>query len=163
MKRPITAEEMLVRMAGLCAGAEQCSADIREKVLKKGFPPEAADKMVEYLVKNRYIDDARYAGAFASDKVRFSGWGRNKIRMYLKAKRMPDSVVSRGLASISDADYQEALRKALAAKARGLDLGEVTDRRKLYLHLAQRGFESSLIIKEINALVKSLRAKGNEE
>lgn len=146
-------------MAGLCAGAEQCSADIREKVLKKGFSAAAADKIVDYLVKNKYIDDSRYAKAFASDKVRFSGWGRNKIRVYLKAKRIPDPIISRGLASINDTDYTESLRKALAAKARSLDLGEVADRRKLYRHLASRGFESSLIIKEITSLLKSSRAE----
>lgn len=159
MKRPITPEEMLVRMAGLCAGAEQCSADIREKVIKKGFSAAVADKIVDYLVKNKYIDDSRYAKAFASDKVRFSGWGRNKIRMYLKAKRIPEAIINRGLASISDADYAESLRKALAAKARSLDLGEVADRRKLYRHLASRGFESSLIIKEITSLLKSSHAE----
>lgn len=146
-------------MAGLCAGAEQCSADIREKVIKKGFSAAVADKIVDYLVKNKYIDDSRYAKAFASDKVRFSGWGRNKIRMYLKAKRIPEAIINRGLASISDADYAESLRKALAAKARSLDLGEVADRRKLYRHLASRGFESSLIIKEITSLLKSSHAE----
>lgn len=140
---------MLVRMAGLCANAEQCSADIREKVIKKGFTPEVADKIVDYLVKNRYVDDSRYARAFAVDKVRFSGWGKIKIRTYLKAKRLPETVINEGVAYISDEDYLSSLRKSLVSKAKSLDLSEVKDRQKLYRHLASRGFESQLIISEI--------------
>lgn len=153
MKRPLNAEEILVRMAGLCAGAEQCTADIREKVLKKGFSQEIADKIVEYLVRNKYIDDVRYAKAFAADKVKFSGWGRIKVRMHLKTKRLSDSIIQQGIAYIKEEDYAESLRKVLAAKARSLDLSDVGDRRKLYRHLASRGFESSIIIPEIRRYI----------
>ena len=145
-KRQPTADEMLVKMAGLCAGAEQCSADIRSKILRQGFSVEKAEEMIGYLQRNRYLDDSRYARAYASDKVRFAGWGRMKIRMGLKAKGMPDSVIAQALGYISEEDYAEALNKVLAARARSLDLADVKDRQKLYRHLASRGFESNLII-----------------
>ena len=149
MKKQPTADEMLVRMAGLSAGSEQCSSDIRDKILKAGFSAGEADRMMEYLVKNGYVDDIRFARAYSSDKVRFSGWGRMKIRMGLRAKRMPDSVISAGLEYIDGKDYADALEKVLVTKAKGLDLSEVKDRQKLYRHLASRGFESSLIIAAI--------------
>lgn len=140
---------MLLKMAGLCAGAEQCSADIRGKVLRKGFPADVADRIVCYLVSHGYVDDARYARAFASDKVRFAGWGRIKVRMHLKAKHLPDDIVRQGLDYISGEDYAKALEKVLAAKARGLDLSDVECRRRLYRSMASRGFEASLVIAAI--------------
>ena len=146
MKRRPTADEMLVRMAGLCAGAEQCAADIRSKILKQGFPVEEAERMIAYLQRNKYIDDERYARAYAVDKVRFSGWGRMKVRMGLRAKGMGDSVIVQALEYIPEADYEEAIGKVLASKAKGLDLAEVKDRQKLYRHMASRGFESNKII-----------------
>lgn len=149
-----TAEEMLVKMAGLCAAAEQCASDIRAKILKKGFSPEDAERMISYLRQNRYLDDSRYARAFAIDKVRFSGWGRMKVRMGLRAKGIEDSVVSQALDCIADSDYMDALQKAMQAKARSLDLSDVNDRRKLYRHIASRGFESQLIISEMRRLMK---------
>lgn len=158
MKRAPTAEEMLVKMAGLCAGAEQCSSDIRNKILKKGFSAEQAAQMVAYLQQNKYLDDARFSRAFAVDKVRFSGWGRMKIRMGLRAKGMPDSIITQALEYIPEKDYGDALEKALLSKSRSLDLEDVNDRRKLYRHLASRGFESQLIV---TALRKYL-AKKNE-
>lgn len=157
MKRKMTEEEMLVNMAGLCAGAEQCSSDIYDKVIKKGFPHDVADRIVGYLVKNRYIDDSRYARAFAADKVKFAGWGRIKIKMYLRAKKMSDSLVSQALQYVAANDYEEALNKVLAAKARSLDLSEVKGRQKLYRHLVSRGFESFLIIPAIRKHIAATR------
>ena len=154
MKRQPTAEEMLVMMAGLCANAEQCAADIRQKILKRGFSPEEAEKMISYLRANKYIDDARYARAYAIDKVRFSGWGNMKVRMGLRGKGMSDSIISQALAYIPEKEYGEALDKVLSAKARALDLNDVKDRQKLYRHLASRGFESQLIITAIRNHMK---------
>lgn len=161
-KRKPTAEEMLVRMAGLCAGAEQCAADIRSKILRQGFTAEEAEKMIGYLERNKYLDESRYARAYASDKVRFSGWGRMKVRVGLRGKGLSDTVISQALESIPEADYGESLRKAMASKARSLDLGDVKDRQKLYRHLASRGFESHLIMAEMRRLIKSNVEGGRE-
>lgn len=154
MKRKPTAEEMLVRMAGLCAGAEQCAADIRSKILKQGFSAEEAEKMLEYLRKNKYIDDSRYSRAYAIDKVRFSGWGKMKVRMGLRAKGISDTIISQAFDYIPEKTYAETLEKVMLAKARSLDLKEVKDRQKLYRHLSSRGFESSLIISAMRTLMK---------
>ena len=158
-KRKPTADGMLVRMAGLCAGAEQCTADIRGKILRQGFSAEEAERMITYLTQNRYIDDARYARAYAADKVRFSGWGRMKVRVGLRAKGMDDSFIVPALESIPDAYYDEALKKVMAAKARGLDLEDVRDRQKLYRHMASRGFESQLIITAMRRYMADLKRK----
>ncbi len=155
----MTYDQMLLRMAGLCAGAEQCAADIRNKILKKGFSPAEAEKMIAYLIANKYIDDARYSRAYAVDKVRFSGWGRMKVRIGLRAKGMSDSVITQALGYIPEIEYSEALQKVLLAKAKSLDLMDVKDRQKLYRHLASRGFESQLIITAMRSYMKTLSDK----
>lgn len=162
MKREITYEKMLLRLAGLCAGSEQCSADMRGKALKAGLSASDADRIVEYLVGNRYVDDARFARAYASDKVRFCGWGRMKIRMGLRGKGVSDAEISDALAAIEASEYSEALAKALAAKARSLDLSDVKDRRSLYRHLASRGFESGLIVAAIREYIRHHKADDNQ-
>lgn len=155
MKKTLSADEMLVRMAGLCAGAEHCAADIRQKILKQGFSLSEAEKMISYLQSNKYIDDARYARAYAIDKVRFSGWGKMKIRLYLRAKGMSDSIIAEALDYIPEKDYMEALQKVMIAKSRSLDLTDIKDRQKLFRHLASRGFESQLIVSTMRKAVKS--------
>lgn len=142
---------MLLRMASLCAASEQSSGDIRGKVLKAGLSGEDADAILEYLTANKYVDDSRFARAFAADKVRFAGWGRTKIRMHLRAKGIREVITEEAIAAVSDEDYLPALRKALAAKARTADPFDVKGRASLYRHLASRGFEPSLIVSEIKA------------
>ncbi|MDE6296905.1 MAG: RecX family transcriptional regulator [Muribaculaceae bacterium] len=142
----------LIRMADLCARAEHCSSEIREKLRKMMLPSKEATEIIEYLEENRYIDNLRFAIAFARDKVRFSGWGRNKIRMALALKRIPSYDISEALDNIEEEDYTEALSRAATAKAKSLDLTDYNDRAKLYRHLASRGFESNLISKIIRKL-----------
>ena len=108
--------------------------------------------IVNYLEENRYLDNLRFAWAYANDKVRFSAWGKYKIRLGLVAKRISTSDIREALESIDDKEYKDAILRAAKAKARSLDLTDYEDRMKLYRHLASRGFESSLISKTISAL-----------
>ena len=77
----------LSRLQRLCSKAEYCRADIYRKALKDldGDAAEAA-RLVEELVRDRYVDDARYAQAFAREKASLQGWGPVKIRFQLRAK-----------------------------------------------------------------------------
>ncbi len=154
-RRQPSRDEMLLRMAGLCAASEQCVSGIKAKVLKAGLTPEDADAITLYLVENKYIDDLRFARAFAADKVRFSGWGRMKIRMALRLKGISDGYVADAMSYIKESDYSEALSKAISAKARQLDLSDVADRQRLYRHLASRGFESQVIVAAIREYMRT--------
>ena len=64
----------LSRLQRLCSKAEYCRADIYRKALKDldGDAAEAS-RLVEELIRDRYVDDARYASAFAREKARKKG------------------------------------------------------------------------------------------
>ena len=94
MAKTLTPPEALHRAAALCSSSEHCIADIREKLSRWGIGEPDARTIVERLVQERFIDEERYAIAFAKDKFRFSGWGRIKIRYALQQKRIGNSDVS---------------------------------------------------------------------
>lgn len=144
-KKPADPEALLKRMASLCAKSEQCTFDISTKLYKAGLPAERREEIIRYLTANRYLDDARFAKAFASYKVRFSAWGKNKIKMALAAKRIPSAIVSEAIEAIDERDYAEALHKVVEAKKRDMDISDREQRAKIYRQLLARGFESSLI------------------
>jgi len=156
-KKPITTEAALLRMADLCARAEHCGHEIREKLKKMALPSSEIEKIIEYLEENRYIDDSRFAVAYARDKVRFSAWGRNKIRMALAMKHIPSDIVREALENIGEEGYMTALMTATRAKAKNLDLSDRNDYIRLYRHLASRGFESQMISKAIIQYKKERR------
>lgn len=139
-------------MADLCARAEHCEFEITEKLRRMQLSASQIREVLDFLVSERFVDNARYAAAYARDKVRFSGWGRAKIRMYLASKRIPSAMIAEALNEIEEKDYAEALSRAAASKAKDLDLSDYDARGKLFRHLASRGFESTLISKEISRL-----------
>ena len=145
-------EALLKRMAGLCARSEQCTYDITTKLYKAGLPREKREEIIEYLTANRYLDDARFARSFASYKVRFSAWGKKKIRMALAAKRIDSTLIIDALDAIDDEDYAEAIRRVIESKRRDYDPADREQRTKLYRSLLSRGFESDMISNALASL-----------
>lgn len=159
-RKIITPEAARLRMADLCARSEQCEYAIRQKLLKMGVFSDAANEILEYLVENKFVDNARYAKSYARDKCRFSAWGPYKIRQGLAAKRISQSDASEGLEALDEADILAAVRRVAKGKARTLHLhGEDCrdQRMKLYRHILSRGFDSkmsSMAAKEVIAASK---------
>lgn len=151
---PPDPEKLLQRMAALCARSEQCRSDIDRKLRRAGLSDTDSRKLTDRLAADRFIDDRRFAGSFARDKVRFSGWGKLKIRMALAAKRIDSDIIAEALDSIPAEDYRKALVSAATIKARTLDLADYSDRGRLLRHLAARGFEPSACTAAVDYLTK---------
>ena len=75
MKKDITEQEAFLQLAALCAQAEHCEQEMRDKLKRWELDTAAADRIIARLQKERYIDDARYARAFVKDKIRYNKWG----------------------------------------------------------------------------------------
>lgn len=148
-KKPADPEALLKRMAALCARSEQCSFDITTKLYKAGLHREKREEIINYLVANRFLDDARFARNFASFKVRFCAWGKRKIRMALAAKRISPKYISEAIDAIDETDYHEAVNRIVHQKKQSLDLSLREDKDKLFRHLLSRGFESEIIRKHL--------------
>ena len=84
-----------------CARQEMCSADVRRKALRS-FEGDAdrADALVRSLVENGYVDDARYAAAFAREKSRLTGWGPVKITFQLRGKGLSEEAIRQALQEV---------------------------------------------------------------
>ena len=151
-KKIPTREQMLQQLAALCAKCEQCEYDLREKMRKKGLPGADADAIIELLYEHNFLNESRFAHAYAQDKHRFNGWGRIKIRLMLAAKRISRDCISEALDSLDESEYAEMLSRHVAAKARGLDLSSPADRAKLLRSVYAKGFEPALIAEAMRRL-----------
>ena len=74
--------------------------------------------LLERLVNEKYIDEARYAEAFVSDKFRFDHWGRIKIGHALRQKGIADSLISEALEHIDEDEYRTLLTDFIESKRR---------------------------------------------
>ena len=153
-RKPLGREEALLKMADLCARSEQCAFEISRKLRLKGLSASDIEFVIDELVARRFIDEYRYARSFSRDKVRFSAWGRNKIRAALLARRIPSRTIGEAFAEIDDDDYAGAVARAARAKSGSLDLSETRDRLALYRYLLTRGFESDIARREVERLCR---------
>lgn len=109
------------RMRRLCSRREYCRSDIMSKVVVAlDGDREQAEKIVETLVNEKYIDDLRYASAFARDKSSIAGWGETKIRYMLSAKGISREVVTQALEEIDASRARTRLEKLLENKLKTL-------------------------------------------
>lgn len=109
------------RMRRLCSRREYCRSDIMSKVVVAlDGDREQAAKIVETLVNEKYIDDLRYASAFARDKSSIAGWGETKIRYMLSAKGISREVVTQALEEIDASRARTRLEKLLENKLKTL-------------------------------------------
>jgi regulatory protein len=152
-RRPVSVDEAIARLEAMCARAEHCTFELREKLWQWSIPTAEAEKIIEQLKKTRYVDDARFARAFVNDKVRFARRGRLRIKQALEMKRIDANIIDEALADIDEELYNLNLAYTIKQKAETLeDLSNYETRMKLLRFAVQRGYEPSLAAKAINAL-----------
>lgn len=109
------------RMRALCSRREYCRKDILKKVMTALDGDAAkAEEVVGKLVEERYVDDRRYAAAFARDKASIAGWGTAKIRYMLAAKGVDREIIASALEEIDVNRADARLEKLMENKARSL-------------------------------------------
>jgi regulatory protein len=109
------------RMRALCSRREYCRKDVLKKVMTALDGDVAkAEEVVGKLVEERYVDDRRYAAAFARDKASIAGWGAAKIRYMLAAKGVDREIIASALEEIDVNRADARLEKLMENKARSL-------------------------------------------
>ncbi len=139
-------EVALKRAAALCSNQEQCSSHIREKLNSWGASSEDAQKIIDILIKEKFLDDARYATFYVRDKFRFNSWGKIKLRMMLRQKGIPLAIIEEALNQIDPDLYKQTCTRLISEKSASLKESNLFKRKgKLFRFAAQRGFETDLI------------------
>ncbi len=146
------AKKVLGRLQNLCAKQECCSADMLQKALKAlDFNRSAAEEVVAALVKDGYVDDARYAAAFAREKASITGWGPVKIKFALAGKGIKGAAVEEALKEIDPGRAEAKLRKLLENKWKTLR-EDPHGKLKLIKFALSRGYEYESIKAEIEEI-----------
>lgn len=144
--KQLSEQEAIRHMAVYCSAAERCKQEVRKKIDALGLLPEASEKILSYLEKERYLDENRYARSFVNDKFRFSKWGRIKIGYELQKKGIALQIRTDALQSIDDNDYERMLFELLKTKKKTIHKGEGHEIWiKLFRFAAGHGFESEMI------------------
>ena len=139
-------KDALRRAAALCSNQEQCTGTILEKLRTWGVDTDEAQRVIQKLTEEKFLDDSRYAKFFVRDKYRLNRWGKVKITAMLRQKKIKNSVIEEALNEIDMKEYEEICEDLIKTKSASLNESNHYIRKgKLFRFAAGRGFESDLI------------------
>ena len=142
----MTEQEAYLQLAALCAQAEHCKQEMRDKMKRWGLDETVQERVVNRLVKERFVDDERYARAFVKDKIRYNKWGRRKVQQGLWMKRIDDDIQHRVLDEVDDKAYLDVLRPLLKQKRKSTKAeSDYELNQKLVRFALGRGFTFDII------------------
>lgn len=145
-------KKKLSRLEAQCVKREYCVRDIMAKALKAVEGNQAeADELVASLRAEKFVDDARYAAAFAREKSSLTGWGPVKIRFALRAKGLSETDIASGLAEIDSSRAEDRLERLTAAKWKSLQ-DDPQGKLKLIKFALSRGYDYDAVQAAISKL-----------
>ena len=144
--KEISEQEAYLRLAAFCAQAEHCQQEMRDKMKRWNVDETVQSRIIDRLIKERYIDDERYARAFVKDKIRYNKWGRRKVRQALWQKHIDDDIQQRVLDEIDEKEYLDVLLPLLKQKRKSTKADSDYElNQKLVRFALGRGFTYDLI------------------
>lgn len=153
--KPKTSEQALKNLQTLCARQEKCAFDIEKKLKDWGFDSDISQEMITFLEQEKFIDEQRYAQAFANDRLRYYGWGKNKIKYYLKQKKIAEKQIEKALANLDPVEYEKKFneimnRKLITLQEKDVELFNL--KKKMTAFALNRGFEGELVYGFVNKI-----------
>ena len=146
MKKDMTEQEAYLQLAALCAQAEHCQQEMRDKMRRWELDEIVQNRIIDRLIKERYVDDERYARAFVKDKIRYNKWGRRKVQQGLWQKRIDADIQQRVLDEIDEKEYLDILRPLLKQKRKSIKAeSDYELNQKLVRFALGRGFGFDII------------------
>jgi regulatory protein len=135
-----------------CAYQERAHAEVKQKLYGYGLYKNEVEELMSQLVEENYLNEERFAIAFAGGKFRIKQWGKTKIKYELAQKQVSAYCINKALASILDEDYEKTLAKLAAEKLKTLkdEKNIFTKKSKLQNYLVGKGYEFEVVGKLVS-------------
>lgn len=155
-KKKLTKEQALQKLKHYCAYQERSHSEVKEKLYALGVWKKEHDEIISTLIEENYLNEERFAIAFAGGRFRIKQWGRVKIKYELKQKQVSEYCIKKALKQIDEEDYIKVLDKLAKDKYDSLKAEQYLVRKKKTMdYLMGKGYEMDLV----SAVVKSLAEK----
>ena len=153
-QKSFTIEEAKRKLEYYCSYQERCHREVTKKLNEMNMIAAAQELIIVHLIENDFLNEERFAKAFALGKFRIKKWGRRRIVNELKAKEISSYNINSAIDEISDADYTTTFDNISIKKFGELKEGnKYKKRRKLADYLLYRGWESNLVYQKVIELI----------
>lgn len=146
----------------LLAQRSYSAKGLREKLLKKEFPPEETDAALARFMESGLIDDRKFAQNFARARLTGTSASPRRVRQLLVQKGIASSIADEAIAAIVEdeqIDIDAVLERVARRKLESLkDEDPLKARQKLFGFLARRGYDLDAVKRVVSLLTaRSLR------
>tara|TARA_Y100001933_G_scaffold265261_1_gene338649 strand:+ start:15356 stop:15784 length:429 start_codon:yes stop_codon:yes gene_type:complete len=142
-------------MEHYCAYQERCHKEVSEKLKEMNMIPEAIDQILGHLIQENYLNEERFAKAFARGKFNIKKWGANRIIRELKFRDVSPYNIKSALSEITNEDYLKTFDELARKRLNQIkETNNLKKKKKLVDYLLYRGWESHLVYEKANELIK---------
>ena len=150
-----TVDEAKSKLEHYCAYQERCHKEVQQKLYEMRMIPEAIDDIIHHLLQHNFLNESRFAQAFARGKFRSKKWGKQRIVRELKSRQISQYNIKLALKEIPEDEYLATFDNL--AEKRLLQLEKESDfqkkRKKFADYLFYRGWESELVWEKVRELM----------
>lgn len=151
----ISKEDALAKLQHYCAYQDRCHEEVRTKLLSYKIYGEDLEDIIIALIEDDFLNEERFARSYVRGKYRIKLWGRKKIHLELKRRKISPYCIKKGLEEIDEDMYHDHLQTILKRYASSRKFKNGFDKRqKLYAHAISKGYESEIIGKYVSELVE---------
>ncbi|MFM7852069.1 MAG: regulatory protein RecX [Flammeovirgaceae bacterium] len=145
-KKRISPADALKKIQHYCAYQERSHREVRNKLFDYGLFQTEVDEITSTLIAEGFLNEERFAKAFAGGKFRIKKWGRIKIMRELEMLGVSKRNITTGLKEIDEFDYRNTLISLLKKKTQQItdkDTFQLKDR--LARYAIAKGYERDLV------------------
>lgn len=154
VKKRFTPTEALTKIQRYCAYQERSHKEVRNKLFEYGLFASQVDELLSRLITDGFLNEERFAKAFAGGKFRMKKWGRLKIKNELEFMGLTKNCIQRGLNEIEQADYKTTLKTLLKKKSAAVQETNLFKKRdKIARYAIGKGYEPELVWEYVRDLV----------
>ncbi len=157
LKKPkvYTQKQALIKAESYCAYQERCQQEVRDKLYSWGLHEVQVENVIAELIASNFINEERFAKAYAGGKFRIKKWGRVKISIELKRRKISAYCIKKGLAEIEEEEYIKTLQKVAEVKIKATKERDSKKKKyKVMNYLLSRGFENDLVVEVVGTKEK---------
>jgi regulatory protein len=138
--------QILQKARKYCDYQERSQQELRDKLYQWGLYKRDVELTIAQMIEEGYMNEERFAIAFAGGKFRIKSWGRIKIKLALKQKKVSDYCIRKALSGIDEPDYRKALEKIISSYSKKISEKNPLKRNyKIAQYAIGRGFEPELV------------------
>jgi regulatory protein len=152
--KKFTPQQAKEKIQRYCAYQERSHQEVRHKLFEYGLYQSEVDEILTGLITDGFLNEERFAKAFAGGKFRMKKWGRIKITHELEARNISKNCIRTGLLEIDDEAYHKTLKDLLTKRSLAEEGDNVFSQRdKISKYAILKGYEPELVWKFLKEII----------